>query len=302
MKKKLISLLLCAAMVSAMLAGCGSAAETGSAGTADEAASDKSVAEAGAQKLDISVCAGSEDSMVVNTGTVGTLEGLSACRHLYEGLYKIDATGKPVLGQAKDVKVSEDGLTYTFTLRDDITWSDGQPVKAGDFLYGWQYLKTCANDYSDLLSMVSDAKATDDKTLVVTLAYPCSYLPSILAFPSAYPVREDIVKKYGDSYATDPDKAVYNGAYQLSSWTHQQELVMDARADYYDAANISVGKITWDLMTDTSTMLASFQGGDIIYSDSYPQDSAASLAGNGLQTTSGYNSYCTIFNLKLKAM
>ena len=72
---------------------------------------------------------------------------------------------------------------------------------------------------------------------------------------------------------------------------------MDARADYYDAANISVGKITWDLMTDTSTMLASFQGGDIIYSDSYPQDSAASLAGNGLQTTSGYNSYCTIFNL-----
>lgn len=71
---------------------------------------------------------------------------------------------------------------------------------------------------------------------------------------------------------------------------------MDARADY-DAANISVGKITWDLMTDTSTMLASFQGGDIIYSDSYPQDSAASLTGNGLQTTSGYNSYCTIFNL-----
>ena len=67
--------------------------------------------------------------MVVNTGTVGTLEGLSACRHLYEGLYKIDATGKPVLGQAKDVKVSEDGLTYTFTLRDDISWSDGQPVR-----------------------------------------------------------------------------------------------------------------------------------------------------------------------------
>ena len=92
MKKKLISLLLCAAMVLAMLAGCGSATVTGSAGTADEAASDKSVAEAGAQKLDISVCAGSEDSMVVNTGTVGTLEGLSACRHLYEGLYKIDAT------------------------------------------------------------------------------------------------------------------------------------------------------------------------------------------------------------------
>lgn len=154
--KKLISLLLCAAMLSAMLAGCGSAAaKTGTAGTTGEAASGKSGAEAGAQKPDISVCAGSEDSMVVNTGTVGTLEGLSACRHLYEGLYKIDATGKPVLGQAKDVKVSEDGLTYTFTLRDDITWSDGQPVKAGDFLYGWQYLKTCANDYSDLLSMVS---------------------------------------------------------------------------------------------------------------------------------------------------
>lgn len=283
MRKKLLALLLCAVTAASLLAGCGSAAGA------------KTAASGG--KLGISVSVGGEDSMVVNTGKVGTLEGLSACRHLYEGLYKIDQTGKPVLGQAKNVQVSADGLTYTFTLRDDIKWSDGKPVTAADFIYGWKYLKDCALDYSDLMSMVKSTEAKDDKTLVVTLTFPCSYLPSVLAFPSAYPVREDIVKKYGDAYATDPDKAVYNGAYSMTSWTHQQEMVMEARKDYYDASNISVGKITWDLMTDTSTMLASFQSGDIIYSDSYPQDSAASLKGKGLQATSGYNTYCTLFNV-----
>lgn len=296
MRKKLLSLLLCTATVVSMLSGCGSSTTATETSTATDAVVGTE-ASATADGLDISVCVGSEDSMVVNTATVGTLEGLSACRHLYEGLYKIDQSGTPVLGQAESVDVSDDGLTYTFTLRDDITWSDGQPVTAEDFVYGWQYLKDCASDYSDLLSMVSDAEATDDKTLVVTLSYPCAYLPSVLAFPSAYPVREDIVEEYGDSYATDPDTAVYNGAYTMTSWTHQQEMVMEARPDYYDASNITVNQITWDLMTDSSTMLASFQSGDIMYSDSYPSESAAALDGNGLQTTSGYNTYCTLFNV-----
>ena len=130
--------------------------------------------------------------MVIDTGRSATLCGLSACRHLYEGLYKLDAEGNVVLGQAENVEVSDDELTYTFTLRDDITWSDGEPVTAGDFVYGWQYLKDCSADYSTLLDMVASAEATDDKTLVVTLNYACSYLPSVLAFPSAYPVRQDM--------------------------------------------------------------------------------------------------------------
>ncbi|MDD3369109.1 MAG: peptide ABC transporter substrate-binding protein [Lachnospiraceae bacterium] len=294
MKKKLLSAMLCTVMVAGMLSGCGSSAGTETA--AETTAAEGTTAEgttASADGLSFAVCGGSEDAMVLDTARAGTLEGLSACRHLYEGLYKLDQEGNTVLGQAASVDISEDGLTYTFTLRDDITWSDGQPVVAGDFVYGWQYLKESAGDYCDLLSMISTSEATDDKTLVVTLAYPCSYLPSVLAFPSAYPVRQDIVEANGDAYATDPDKAVYNGAYAATEWTHQESVVMTARDDYYDAANITAKEITWQLMTETSTMLASFQSGDIIYSDSYPEEGVLT----GLQFASGYNTYCALFNV-----
>jgi oligopeptide transport system substrate-binding protein len=145
--------------------------------------------------------------------------------------------------------------------------------------------------------MVSSAEAKDDKTLVVTLAYPCSYLPSVLAFPSAYPVRQDLVEKNGEAYATDPEKAVYNGAYELAKWTHQESMVMKAREAYYDYAAIGVKELTWELMSNQSTRLASYKSGDIIYSDTYPDEEAASLVGNGLHFTSGYNSYCIMFNV-----
>ena len=305
MKKKLLSGLLCAIMTVSLLAGCGSSAPADDTGAAEESTEAKTGEEAEAVEatedtaapagdgLSISVCAGSEDAMIVDTARSATLEGLSACRHLFEGLYKLDENGQVALGQASDVQISDDGLTYTFTLRDDITWSDGQAVTAGDFIYGWQYLKDKASDYCDLLSMISETEATDDKTLVVTLAYPCAYLPSVLAFPSAYPVRQDMVETYGESYATDPDKAVYNGAYVMTEWTHQESMVMVARDDYYDADAITVKEITWQLMTDTSTMLASYQSGDIIYSNSYPEEGAL----EDVQFAPGYSTYCTMFNM-----
>lgn len=254
-------------------------------------------ASAGSPVDTIYVTDGSEDAMELNTAKVGTLAGMSACRHLYEGLYKLDENGDLVLGQAAKEEVSDDGLTYTYTLRDDITWSDGKPVTAGDFVYGWQYLKDSAGDYSSIMDMVKSAEATDDKTLVVTLNYPCSYLPSILAFPSSYPVRQDIAEAAGDAYATDPDKAVYNGAYELTDWTHQQSLTLTKRDDYYDAGKITVGTINWELMSDSATMENSFVSGDVIYSDSYNTEDVDSLTGNGLHFTSGYNTYCVMFNL-----
>ena len=94
----------------------------------------------GEEKIEIAVTGGGEDSMQLNTATSGYLNGISALRHLYEGLYKLDANGEIVLGQAASAETSEDKLTWTFTLRDDITWSDGQPVTAGDFVFGFDNL------------------------------------------------------------------------------------------------------------------------------------------------------------------
>ena len=220
------------------------------------------VSAADAEKLEISVTGGGEDSMQLNTATSGFLNGLSALRHLYEGLYKLDANGEVVLGQAASVEESDDKLTWTFTLRDDITWSDGQPVTAGDFVFAFDNLAAQGGDYCTLLSDVDESyEATDDKTLVIHLKQPCGYLPSILAFPSTYPARQDYVEEYGDAYATDPDKAVYNGPYEMTDWAHESEVVMKLRDYYYDADNIDVGTINWELITEESSALASFESG-----------------------------------------
>lgn len=249
-------------------------------------------------KLTISITGGGEDSMQLNTATSGFLNGLSACRHLYEGLYKLDANGDVVLGQAASVETSDDLLTWTFTLRDDITWSDGQAVTAGDFVYGFDNLAAQGGDYSTLISdVVSSYEATDDKTLVLHLAFPCGYLPSVLAFPSTYPVRQDMVEEYGDAYATDPDKALYNGPYAMTSWSHEAEVVMELRDDYYDADAISVGTINWMLTTEESTALASYESGDIIYSDMCPDEESPRMVDNGLHYVPGNNNYCVMFNL-----
>jgi oligopeptide transport system substrate-binding protein len=215
-----------------------------------------------------------------------------------EGLYKIDEHRDGVLGQAASVETSEDGLTWTFKLRDDITWSDGQAVTAGDFVFGFDNLAAQGGSYCTLLTdVVESYEAEDDQTLVIHLQSPCGYLPSILAFPSSYPARQDLVEEYGDAYATDPEKAVYNGPYEMTEWQHEAEVVMELRDDYYDADSISVGTINWMLTTEESTALASFESGDIMYSDMCPDEEAPRMEGNGLFYVPGNNNYCVMFNL-----
>lgn len=139
-------------------------------------------------KITISVTGGGEDSMKLNTAVVGSLNGLSACRHVYEGLYKLDENGDPVLGQAASVEVSDDLKTWTFTLRDDITWSDGQAVTADDFIFGFDNLVEQADDYSTLLSDLADSwEAPDEKTVVINLAGPCDSCR--LSWHSRPPIR-----------------------------------------------------------------------------------------------------------------
>jgi oligopeptide transport system substrate-binding protein len=281
MKRKWTALALAAALLAS--AGCGgnAAPPQGSEGGG----------------LSVSVTAGSQDEWRMNPQTAGTMEGISVSRHLYEGLYKLGKDGNIVPGQAESVDVSDDGLTYTFHLREGISWSDGKAVTAADFVDGWEYLKASDSDYRSILDMVASSQAPDDKTLVVTLSYACSYLPSVLVFPPTYPARKDYIDQYGDRYGSEPGTILYNGAYELAEYTPQQSAVMKKRADYYGASEITVEQITWDLMSETSTMLASFRTGDVIYAAKFPEEEAAALKGNGLATDSGYNSYCVMFNI-----
>lgn len=264
------------------------------------------------EKLSLYVCSGSEQSMILDTAKVSSMCGLSACRHLYEGLFKLGQDGEITNGQVKEYSVSEDKMTYFFYLRNDIFWSDGKPVTADDFVYAWRRLICEGESYASLLDMVVGAKeirqgqqkietlgvkALDDKTLLVELEYPCSYFLEILAFPPTYPVREDIVKAQGDLYATDPERTVYNGAFSLEKWQHQDDLVMRARKNYYAYEEIQVEELTWKLFSNESTMLASFESGDIVYSDTYPSEEAERMKGNGLQIVPGLQTYGVLVNL-----
>ena len=250
------------------------------------------------EKLSISVTGGSEDSMQLNTATCSYRNGLSALRHLYEGLYKLDETGTPVPGQAARVETSEDMRTWTFTLRDDITWSDGQPVTAGDFVFAWDNLAAQGGAYSSLLKdIVKSYEAVDDQTIVLNTFSPCVYLPSVLAFPSTYPARQDYVEAYNEAYGSDPEKAVYNGPYKMTDWQHGAEVVLELRDDYYDAIKIQVDRINWVLTSKERTALSLFEKGDLVYSDICPDEEKIRMVNNGLYYVPGNNSYCVMFNL-----
>ncbi len=193
-------------------------------------------------------------------------------------------------GLAKDWTVSSDGMTYTFTLR-DAKWSDGQPITAKDFAFAWKRAmnpKTAA-EYSyqfayikgfDALSAIdvkaadADQKiaealktvgvtAKDDKTLEVTLAAPTPYFLSLMSFPTFLPQRQDIVEKYGDKYASDPDKMVYSGPFVLSEWTHESKMVWDKNPNYWDKDNVKLDQINMTMIKDINTPVNMYEAGEL---------------------------------------
>lgn len=151
---------------------------------------------------------------------------------------------------AKGWKVSEDGKTYTFTLRDDVIWSDGKKVTAHDFEYSWKRLldPATAAEYAYFLYDVENAyeynsgqlkdpslvgvKAVNDATLEVKLRRPVVYFPSITTFTVTFPLRKDIVERYGDRW-TDPAHIVTNGPFLLKEWRHEYSLTLAANNGYF---------------------------------------------------------------------
>ncbi|MFC5450200.1 peptide ABC transporter substrate-binding protein [Paenibacillus aestuarii] len=196
-----------------------------------------------------------------------------------EGLYRIDKDGKATPGLAKDFpKVSADGLTYTIDIRDNANWSDGQPVKAQDFVYSFKRTldpKTKAQ-YSFVVAWIKggeavtkaktpeevkaaqDAlgvKAINDKQLEIKLEKPVAFFTSMLAFGTFLPQREDIVTKYGDKYGADADKVIGAGPFLLSKWDHGQSLELVKNDKYWDAANVKITKATVNIVKDSNTGL-----------------------------------------------
>ncbi|MGE5591096.1 MAG: peptide ABC transporter substrate-binding protein [Bacillota bacterium] len=193
-------------------------------------------------------------------------------------------------GMAVDWTVSPDGKTYTFKLRDS-KWSDGQPVTAKDYAFAWKRAMNpkTASEYAyqfayiagaDALSAIdikaADAdqkieeamknvgiKVVDDKTLEVTLGSPAPYFLSLLSFPSYLPQREDIVSKYGDQYAADPDKMVYSGPFVITEWTHESKMVWEKNPNYWDKDNVKLDRVEMTMIKDINTPVNMYEAGEL---------------------------------------
>ncbi|HEX3017693.1 MAG TPA: peptide ABC transporter substrate-binding protein [Caproicibacter sp.] len=266
-KRRLVSLILAAAMLATAFTGCGNASNPQSA-------------------LSLTVQVGPEPDSIdpaLNT----TIEGAIYIEHIFEGLTKLDKNGKIVNGQAKDIKVSDDQLTYTVTLRDDIKWSDGKPVTAGDFVYSWQRVvdpKT-ASQYNYMFDPIVNAtdiynkkntdvtslgvKATDDKTLVIKLNAPCAYFKELLSRPMYYPVRKDIVEK-NSKWTQSSSTYIGNGAYKMQSWDHKESLTYVKNPNYYNKNEVTVDTLKFALMEDDTSIQSAYQNGEIQFADQFP--------------------------------
>ena len=272
-----------------------------------------------AEGFDLNLCIASEPQSIdpaLNT----TMDGSIMCQHMFEGLVKWaddgegNATTVPGQAESWDKETNDDGtVTYTFHLRDDIKWSDGQAVTAQDFEYSWKRLANpeTAADYTYMIDMVKGysevadgsaevdtlgVKAVDDTTLQIDLSYDCPYFEEIMAFPATYPVRKDIVEG-SDNWTFDPATYVTNGAYKLKEWSHNAYILMEKNENYYDYENLGPNTIKFALLDDSNAILKGYNNGELDFINNFPVDEVAGLLASGEIELGDYiGTYYACFN------
>ena len=249
--------------------------------------------------------------------------------HVFEGLMKRDKEGKIVPGMAKDYKVSDDKLTYTFNLRDDAKWSNGDPVVAADFEYAWKYAlnPNSASDYAyqlyylegghefnsadtkktseEDLKKLEDAvgvKATDEKTLVVKLKQPTAYFLELCAFYTYYPIDKKVQEENPD-WAKDGSTFVCNGPFTVKEWNHDQDVVTVKNDNYYNKKEVKLSGVTFIISEDQNTEWQMYQNGETDVNFNLPQDVLGKLRADKdkeLTTTPKLSTYYYRFNTTRK--
>ncbi|EJS14662.1 MULTISPECIES: peptide ABC transporter substrate-binding protein [Bacillus] len=197
-----------------------------------------------------------------------------------EGLYRLDKDNKPIPAAAESSTKSEDGKKYTFKLRKDAKWSNGDPVTAKDFVFAWQRLldpKTAA-EYAFITYYIKNAeainkgekpvtelgvKATDDYTLEVELEQAVPYFLNLVAFPSYYPLNEKFVKEKGEKFGLESDTTVYNGPFVLTDWKHEQGWKLKKNDQYWDKKTVKLDEINYSVVKEVATRVNLYDTGAI---------------------------------------
>jgi oligopeptide transport system substrate-binding protein len=209
------------------------------------------------------------------------VEGSNVIEQLFEGLLNDDANGKPVPGVATGYDLSDDKLTYTFHLRPEAKWSNGDPLTAADFVYSWRRLANpaTASEYAWFLELMNvenasavvkgekapdelGVKALDDHTLQVKLAAPTPFFPKMVVHSSTYPVNQKVIEAEGENW-TQPGKLVGNGAYVLKSHDLGVQVSLDKNPQYWDAANVVMEHVKGLVINDNNIALTRYLAGEL---------------------------------------
>ena len=260
--KKMIAFLMAAAMLLS-LAACGGS--SGGSGTAAEAP----------KILGIML---STNVMSLDTDLATDGDSFEVIADCIDGLMQMDADGAAVPAIAESYELSEDGCTYTFKLR-DAKWSNGDPVTAGDFVFAWRRICKNAGEYAYMMDEIANIKgaaaiisgdadpatlavtAKDDKTLVVELEVPVSFFPSLMYFPTFYPINEKFYSGLEDgTYGTSPETFLSNGAFLLDSYTPgTASFSLKKNPDYWDAGRIKLDGLSYQVVGSSDNALTAFK-------------------------------------------
>lgn len=305
--KKILSLLLMLAMVMSLVACGGNNAsnEQPAENQGGQTTGDNTETPASTEGSSIAVCLASEPD-TIDPALNSAVDGATLVAHLFSGLAKWaqDDDGNLVIvpdaaEELVEGVTNDDGtVTYTYTLKEGMTWSDGQPVTAGDFEFAWKraasvdlaadycYMFEVVDGYTDIWKTddagnylnpdaTLNVQAKDERTLEVTLANAVAYWNELLAFPCYYPVREDVVAN--EAWATDPSTYVSNGAYTMTGWEHNSVITLEKNPNFHDADSILMEKIEFYLSDDANNMLTNFQNGSWQLIDDVPTNEIANL-------------------------
>ena len=290
--RKILAMVMALALLCATFAACGDTSGTSSsAGTSSTASDsgDSSAAEEGE-----TATGGSGGTLNMrNTMEPTSLNTLLATyaydftpiNAMIECLYRDDENDVPQPAGAETVDISDDKLVYTFHLREDATWSNGDPVVATDYEFAWQQALNpeVASDYAYMLYFIHNAepyfngevewsevgvKVIDDYTLEVTLDNPLPYATDLFAFPTLAPINQKFYEEVGaDKYATDAEYFCCNGMYELTEWSHNSQIVFQKREEYWNADAVGPDTIVYKIITDSQAGLNSYLSREIDYTD-----------------------------------
>ena len=225
------------------------------------------------------------------------VDGANTIITIFEPLLLINENNEVVGGQAESWTTSEDGLTWTFTMRDGLKWSDGTDLTAKDFEYSFKRMAdpaTAAPYAATCLGMIDgfdaaqagdtdalNVKASDDgKTLTIVLSYPCSYFDKMAAFAAMSPVQQATVEANGDAWCTSAETFVSNGPYMITEWTPSERIVLSKNPNYvggWDNSKIVSDSITLLLLEDSSAAFAAYNSGEAVLIKDVPTDEIPSL-------------------------